>query len=140
MNEATSAALDDEGDDPTTQPSITPLPPTEPGAHAFAELTGRVSGLETTTAATDGRVTAVEGRLDSGEKRFGAIESRVEDLHTKQDKQTEKIDRILTATEVIATGVKAILQTRMGRAIAIGIGVLILAWLAKHGVKLEVPK
>lgn len=136
IDEATIIGGDEVEDDdgPVTQPS----PPSS--AHPCAELAARLDATDARVTTNEGRLDTVESRLASGETRFGTIEARVESLHKKQDAQTEILSRVDKATAVIATGVEALAKTRIGRAILIAIGLAIAGWLAKHGIKVEVPK
>ena len=120
-------AMIEEDDGPTTQPS----PPSS--AHPCVELAARVDGLDARVSTVETAQQATGARLDAGEKRFAGIESEVKKLNDKTDAQTLILTRIDSA-------VNALTKTRIGRALLIAVGLALVGWLAKHGIKVEVPQ
>lgn len=99
-------------DTPLSQQAATD-PDAKPSWHGpVTELTGRVTKLEVAAVATNSKLDAIEKKTDA---------------------QTVILSEIRGVVMSAASN-------RYVRAISIGIALLMLAWLAKHGIKVEIPQ
>lgn len=104
---------DDTTPTPKSQAAAEPAPDDKPSWHVpVAELTGRVTKLEVAAVATNSKLDAIEKKTDA---------------------QTVILSEIRGVVMSAASN-------RYVRAISIGIALLALAWLAKHGIKVEIPQ
>lgn len=74
---------------------------------------------------------------------FATLERRVGRVEVQMGEHSKKLDTLITKTDaqtLILTRLEGAMKNPYVRAVSVGIGLLVLGWLAKHGIRVEIPQ